>query len=80
MRVLVASAYVVFKKAKRYLPPVVRSVLGIVFILFGILGFLPIIGFWMAPLGLALLASDIPPLERWLAGKLRRARAGRKKP
>jgi len=34
--------------------------------LLGALGFLPILGFWMIPLGLALLATDIPPFRRWL--------------
>ncbi|HET9714874.1 MAG TPA: hypothetical protein VFP60_01700 [Pseudolabrys sp.] len=37
----------------------------------GILGFLPILGFWMVPLGVALAAIDIPflrpPLARALA-------------
>jgi hypothetical protein len=30
----------------------------------GILGFLPILGFWMLPIGLALLADDVPLLRR----------------
>jgi hypothetical protein len=29
----------------------------------GLLGFLPILGFWMLPLGLLLLAEDVPPLK-----------------
>jgi len=29
----------------------------------GLLGFLPILGFWMLPLGLILLAEDVPPLR-----------------
>ncbi len=37
----------------------------------GALGFLPILGFWMVPLGLALVARDVPfmrpPLARGLA-------------
>ena len=36
----------------------------------GMLGFLPILGFWMFPLGVAVVAADFPPLrrrmERWL--------------
>lgn len=35
-------------------------------IAFGFLGFLPILGFWMIPLGVVLLATDIPPLRRRL--------------
>jgi len=37
----------------------------------GILGFLPILGFWMLPLGFALLAIDLPPLQRPLARLLK---------
>ena len=29
----------------------------------GIVGFLPILGFWMIPLGLIVMAKDIPPLQ-----------------
>jgi len=36
----------------------------------GLAGFLPILGFWMFPLGVALVIADFPPLrrrlERWL--------------
>jgi hypothetical protein len=47
-------------------PPGVRSVLGIVLVIAGVFGFLPILGFWMIPLGGALIALDIPPLRRRL--------------
>jgi len=33
----------------------------------GMFGFLPVLGFWMLPLGLALLAMDLPFLRRPLA-------------
>lgn len=33
----------------------------------GFLGFLPILGFWMVPLGLVLLAVDLPALQPPLA-------------
>lgn len=36
----------------------------------GFLGFLPILGFWMVPLGLVLLAHDVPPLRRPMARML----------
>lgn len=64
-------SYVFFKKTQRYLPPVVRGIIGVILILMGILGFLPILGFWMIPLGLAVLATDIPPLRRWFKQKIR---------
>ena len=51
-------------------PPVLRSLLGLVLIALGIVGFLPILGFWMVPLGAMFIALDVPPLrrrvERWL--------------
>lgn len=37
----------------------------------GMLGFLPVLGFWMLPIGLALLAYDVPPMRRPLARALR---------
>jgi len=70
----VASAYLLFRRGRRYLPPVVRGLLGVCLIFLGILGFLPVLGFWMIPLGLALLATDIPPLGRWLRRRLQQAR------
>lgn len=30
----------------------------------GVLGFLPILGFWMLPLGVAFVALDIPPMRK----------------
>ncbi|MGE4062984.1 MAG: hypothetical protein AB7E79_06410 [Rhodospirillaceae bacterium] len=48
-----------------HLPKPVRIVVGILFVLFGLVGFLPILGFWMVPVGLVILAIDIP-----IVGKL----------
>lgn len=42
----------------------VRIPAGLLFILGGLLGFLPVLGLWMLPLGLALLAEDIPAARR----------------
>ena len=41
-----------------------RTTLGIVLILGGVLGFLPVLGYWMLPLGLAMLAVDRPWARR----------------
>jgi hypothetical protein len=41
-----------------------RIGLGILLILGGFLGFLPILGFWMVPLGLLVLSIDIAPVRR----------------
>lgn len=47
-----------------------RVVLGIALVCGGLLGFLPILGFWMIPLGLAVLAVDVPFIERrWRTGQ-----------
>lgn len=45
----------------------IRVPAGILLICGGFLGFLPILGFWMLPLGLVLLAIDIPQLQRPMA-------------
>lgn len=56
------------------LPPIVRSLAGIVLIAVGFVGIvMPVLGFWMAPVGLMLIALDIPPwrkrLESWLEAR-----------
>ncbi len=45
--------------------PLLRIVLGVLLILCGLLGFLPILGFWMIPLGLVVLSVDLPPVRRF---------------
>ena len=55
----------------------VRSVVGVLLMVAGVFGFLPIIGFWLFPIGVAFIALDIPwtrqhvqdwmgRLEEWL--------------
>lgn len=41
-----------------------RLPLSFLLIFSGFLGFLPILGFWMLPLGLLLLAEDVPAIKR----------------
>src|SRR5258706_7781099 len=48
----------------------VRLPVGIVFVFGGCLGFLPILGFWMIPVGLLLMAQDVPILRRPLRKSL----------
>src|SRR5690242_20507243 len=45
--------------------PVARIMLGCLLLLGGLLGFLPVLGFWMVPLGLVVLAVDIPMARRF---------------
>lgn len=61
----------------RLLDPKMRHVrlpLGILLILAGFVGFLPVLGFWMLPLGLLLLALDVPMLRPPLAAAMIRMR------
>lgn len=37
-----------------------RHTIGALLVVGGLIGFLPILGYWMVPLGLALLAVDFP--------------------
>ena len=46
---------------------VVRLPVGIALVAGGTVGFLPVVGFWMLPAGLAMIAKDVPPLRPPLA-------------
>ena len=59
----------------------IRIPVGLLAVLGGILSFLPVLGIWMLPLGLLLLAYDIPFLRKpvgrstiWAAWRWRRLR------
>jgi UPF0716 family protein affecting phage T7 exclusion len=45
--------------------PSLRIALGVGLIFGGVLGFLPVLGFWMIPLGLLVLSLDLPLVRRW---------------
>ena len=74
-RRLVVWTYRSIRWSQRRIPPGLRLLAGILFFIGGIFGFLPVLGFWMMPLGLAIASTDIPParraMERWL-GKTRK--------
>jgi len=42
-----------------------RVLVGILLIFGGVLGFLPILGFWMIPLGLLVLSVDFPVVRKF---------------
>ena len=42
-----------------------RIALGVLLILLGFLGFLPVLGFWMIPLGLLVLSYEFAVVRRW---------------
>ena len=44
--------------------PLVRQGMGVGLLVGGVLGFLPVLGFWMIPLGLVVLSVDNPPVRR----------------
>lgn len=57
----------------------VRVIAAVLFILGGVFSLLPVLGLWMLPLGLGLLAEDVPGLKpslekafRWLTKKWRK--------
>ena len=52
--------------ARRNIPPGLRLIAGSLLMIGGIFGFLPILGFWMIPLGLVIAALDIKPIWRRL--------------
>lgn len=64
----------------RRVPPGARSLVGLALIVGGTFGFLPVLGFWMIPLGLAAIALDLRPIRRALRrrrlARARRARRG----
>ena len=62
----------------------VRISLGGFLVLCGIFGFLPILGFWMIPVGLLILSVDVPAVRRlrrrlavWWARRRERRALGR---
>lgn len=44
---------------------IIRITLGFLFIIGGFFGWLPILGFWMIPLGLLFLSIDFAIARRW---------------
>ena len=56
--------------AKGYL----RWPLGLALIVGGAFGFLPILGFWMIPLGIVICFSHLPAVRRWTNHQRRRLR------
>lgn len=59
---------------RRRLPPGLRLLAGLLLMLGGVFGFLPVLGFWMIPLGLGVAALDIKPLYYWARGRQRNGR------
>ena len=56
------------------MPPGVRTLLGLCLVAGGIVGFLPVLGFWMIPLGVLVIGLDVKPV----LSRLRALRSRRK--
>jgi hypothetical protein len=70
------------KKVRLPGSPLVRQAMGFGLVTGGVLGFLPVLGFWMLPLGVVVLSVDNKPVRRarrkvevWW-GRRRRDKAG----
>jgi hypothetical protein len=46
---------------RRRVPPGLRFILGALVTVGGVFGFLPVLGFWMIPFGVAIMALDVKP-------------------
>lgn len=66
--------------ARRHLPPGVRLLAGLLLMAGGVFAFLPVLGMWMFPLGVAIAALDVVPLYRWVIGARRYLPAAWRKP
>ncbi|EEX11159.1 hypothetical protein SL1157_3234 [Ruegeria lacuscaerulensis ITI-1157] len=53
-------------RIRQKVPRGLRFVVGILLIIGGIFGFLPVVGFWMIPLGIMVAAMDVQLFVRWL--------------
>ncbi|MDX1492186.1 MAG: hypothetical protein R3332_12960 [Pseudohongiellaceae bacterium] len=66
--------YKALKRSERLLPPFIRTLCGLLLMVGGVFGFLPVLGFWMIPLGMAFIAADVPYLRRKLLKHLNESR------
>lgn len=49
-------------RIRRRVPPGLRLPLGLLLMVGGVFGMLPVLGFWMLPLGVGVAALDVKPL------------------
>jgi hypothetical protein len=63
--------YKTLRWGRDHVPPGVRTLIGVLFMVGGVFGFLPILGFWMLPLGVSFVAMDLPftrhKIDDWMA-------------
>jgi hypothetical protein len=53
-------------RVRQRVPPGGRLILGLLLMVGGVFAFLPVLGLWMIPLGVAVAALDVMPLWRRL--------------
>jgi hypothetical protein len=70
---LVPAAAKLLEWLRRPVNRFIRIPIGVLLILGGVFSFLPVLGIWMLPLGLLLLALDIAILRTPIAGTITRA-------
>lgn len=59
-------------RIRRTVPPGLRVVLGLLLMVGGVFAFLPVLGLWMIPLGIAVAALDVKLFIDWMRGRERR--------
>jgi hypothetical protein len=77
-RRLAATIYRLLYWGRNHVRPGVRSLIGVCLMIGGVFGFLPVLGFWMFPVGVAFVALDVPSarhrIDAWM---LKLAREGK---
>ena len=80
VRKIASLTYRILLWGDRHLPFGIRSAVGVLFMVGGVFGFVPVLGFWMFPLGAAFIALDIPPtrhkIHAWMLSLKARAEQG----
>lgn len=61
-------------RIRRRVPPGLRTLLGLCLVAGGMVGFLPVLGFWMIPLGILVIGLDVRPVLRWFRDRRERRR------
>ncbi|WP_413871751.1 hypothetical protein [Albidovulum sp.] len=51
-------------RIRQRVPPGLRTLLGLLLVAGGTVGFLPVLGFWMIPLGVLVIGLDVKPAMR----------------
>jgi hypothetical protein len=77
-RRIAATCYRALYWGQNHVAPGMRSLIGFMLMVGGVFGFLPVLGFWMFPLGIAFVALDVPmarhKIDDWMTALAREAR------